>query len=681
MPNPPVAKKLATKLETHGHVREDPYFWLNQRDDPEVLAYLESENAYTDEVMSHTRELQDALFEEIKGRLVPDDRSVPYRKDDFYYYFRFEKGKEYAVHCRKHGSLEAEEEVLADGNALAKGHDYFSLHLSGVSDDHRLLAYAVDTRGRRIYDVHFKNLETGEVLDDVIRDVTGSVAWANDNETIFYSKQHPETLRSYQIYRHRLGTDPGDDALVFEEDDETFHIDVFKTKSKRFIMIASEQTVSSEYRFLPADEPEGKFTVLEPRHPKHEYLTSHFDGHFFILTNYEAQNFRLMKTPIDTPDKEHWEEVIPHREDVLLETFVIFRDHLVLVERHEGLRKIRVRPWDGSNEHFLDFEEPTYHVSPAQNVELDTNVLRFVYSSLTTPRSTYDYDMKTRERTLLKQDHVLGDFDPTRYVSERIAATAPDGVSVPLSLVYRKDTKLDGNPPCVLYGYGSYGITIDASFSAARLSLLDRGFVYAIAHIRGGEDLGRPWYESGKLLEKRNTFTDFIACGEHLVTEGYANPEKLFAWGGSAGGLLVGAVMNLRPDLFTGVVAQVPFVDVTTTMLDDSIPLTTAEYDEWGNPNDETFYEYILSYSPYDNIEAKDYPHLLVTAGLHDSQVQYWEPAKWVAKLRALKTDRNRLLLRTNLDAGHGGASGRFEQYRETALAYAFLLDLAGVKR
>ena len=676
MPKPPVAKIVPRKLEAHGTLREDPYYWLNQREDPEVITYLEAENAYTRSVMAHTEQLQETLFEEIEGRLDPDDSSVPYRKDDFYYYERFEEGKEYAVHCRKQGSVDADEEILADGNALSQGHEYFSLHLSGVSGDHNLLGYAIDTKGRRIYDVHFKNLATGELLDDVIEDVTGSVAWVNDNETVFYAKQHPETLRSYQVYRHRLGTDRADDVLVFEETDETFHVDVFKTKSKRYIMISSEQTLTSEYRFLPADEPDGDFAVLQPRERKHEYSASHFEAHFFILTNDDAVNFRLMKTPVDKPGKDHWEEVIPHRADVLLETFAIFRDYLVLVERHQGLRRLRIRPWDNSDEHYLEFDEPAYYAYLTQNVEFDTTLLRFVYTSMTTPRSTYDYDMKSRERTLLKQEKVLGDFDPSRYVSERLAATTEDGVSVPISLVYRKDTERQGNAPLVLYGYGSYGISMEATFSSARLSLLDRGFVYAIAHIRGGEDLGRPWYDHGKLLEKKNTFTDFIASAEHLVAQGYTQPPRLFAWGGSAGGLLMGAVMNLRPELFSGIVAEVPFVDVVTTMLDDTIPLTTGEYDEWGNPNDKKFYDYILSYSPYDNVEPKAYPNLLVTTGLHDSQVQYWEPAKWVAKLRAMKTDANRLVMKTNMDAGHGGASGRFKQYRETALAYAFLLDL-----
>jgi len=466
-------------------------------------------------------------------------------------------------------------------------------------------------------------------------------------------------------------------VLVFEEADETFDVSVFKTKSKHFILIASQQTLSSEYRYIRADEPGESFQILQERARKHEYDASHFEDHFYILTNWDALNFRLMKTLVDTPGKDNWEEVIPHREDVLLETFTIFQNYLVLVERHEGLREIRVIPWDGSDEHYLKFDEPAYCAYLTANVELDTTVLRFGYTSMTTPRSTFDYDMGSKERTLLKQTKVLGDFDQSAYVSERLMVKAADGTAVPISLVYRRDTKLEGSPPLLLYGYGSYAITMEATFSAPRVSLLDRGFVYAIAHIRGGEEMGRAWYDHGKLLEKKNTFTDFIACGHHLIAKGYTDSERLYAWGGSAGGLLMGAVINMRPDLFSGVVAEVPFVDVVTTMLDDSIPLTTGEYDEWGNPNDKEYYDYILSYSPYDNIEAKAYPHLLVMTGLHDSQVQYWEPAKWVARLRATKTDDRRLLLKTNMGAGHGGASGRFKRHRETALVYAFLLQLS----
>ncbi len=678
--DPPVAKVEPVELTTHGHVRIDPYYWLRERDNPDVLAYLEAENAYTDAVMAHTKDLEDALFEEMKGRLKQDDASVPYRQDGYYYYTRFEEGQEYPVYCRKQGSLEADEQVMLDVNALAEGHDFFNVRGLEVSADGNLLAFAADTVGRRIYTLRFKNLATGQVLPVEIPVVTGNVAWANDNRTVFYTRQDPVTLRWHRIYRHRLGTDPAADALVYEETDETFSSFVFKTKSKRYLMIGSRQTLSDEYRFLDADDPGGSFQVVQPRQKNHEYGVDHYGDHFYIRTNDAAQNFRLMKTPVTTPTREHWQEVIPHRDDVLLEGFEIFKDHLVLAERKNGLRQLRIRPWDGSREHYLDFGEPAYLAYISTNPDFDTHVLRYGYTSMTTPNSTFDYDMNARTKTLLKQEEVLGGFDKDDYKTERLYATAGAGTRVPISLVYRKDLfRRNGSAPLLLNGYGSYGASRDATFSSARLSLLDRGFVFALAHVRGGSEMGRWWYEDGKLLNKKNTFTDFIACGEHLVRRQYADPQRLFAMGGSAGGLLMGAVVNMRPDLFKGVVAAVPFVDVVTTMLDESIPLTTGEYDEWGNPNDQTYYEYILSYSPYDNVEAKAYPHLLVTTGLHDSQVQYWEPAKWVARLRALKTDHNRLLLKTNMEAGHGGASGRFRSLRETAFEYAFLLDLAGI--
>ncbi len=678
--DPPVAKVEPVELTTHGHVRIDPYYWLRERDNPDVLAYLEAENAYTDAVMAHTKDLEDALFEEMKGRIKQDDASVPYRQDGYYYYTRFEEGQEYPVYCRKQGSLEADEQVMLDVNALAEGHDFFNVRGLEVSADGNLLAFAADTVGRRIYTLRFKNLATGQVLPVEIPVVTGNVAWANDNRTVFYTRQDPVTLRWHRIYRHRLGTDPAADALVYEETDETFSSFVFKTKSKRYLMIGSRQTLSDEYRFLDADDPGGSFQVVQPRQKNHEYGVDHYGDHFYIRTNDAAQNFRLMKTPVTTPTREHWQEVIPHRDDVLLEGFEIFKDHLVLAERKNGLRQLRIRPWDGSREHYLDFGEPAYLAYISTNPDFDTHVLRYGYTSMTTPNSTFDYDMNARTKTLLKQEEVLGGFDKDDYKTERLYATAGDGTRVPISLVYRKDLfRRNGSAPLLLNGYGSYGASRDATFSSARLSLLDRGFVFALAHVRGGSEMGRWWYEDGKLLNKKNTFTDFIACGEHLVRRQYADPQRLFAMGGSAGGLLMGAVVNMRPDLFKGVVAAVPFVDVVTTMLDESIPLTTGEYDEWGNPNEEVYYEYILSYSPYDNVEAKAYPHLLVTTGLHDSQVQYWEPAKWVARLRALKTDHNRLLLKTNMEAGHGGASGRFRSLRETAFEYAFLLDLAGI--
>lgn len=679
MTQPPIAKVVPHRLEKHGHVRMDSYYWLNQREDPAVIAYLADENRWTEQVMQHTQELQEQLFDEIRGRIKQTDQSVPYFLDGYHYYTRFEDGKEYPIFCRKPGSLDAPEEIMLDVNELATGHDYFAVRGLAVSIENDLLAYAADTVGRRVYALRFKNLQTGEHLPDLIPSVTGNLAWANDNRTVFYAKQDPITLRWHQVYRHRLGTDPSRDVLVYEEPDSTFSSFVFRTKSKRYLMIGSSQTLSDEYRFLDADEPEGQFQVLQPRERNLEYSVDHFQDHFYIRTNLDAENFRLMRTPVTATGTDHWQEVIPHRREALLQGFEIFKDHLVLAERKDGLVHLRIRPWDGRPEHDLAFDEPAYLAYISTNPEFDTQLLRFGYTSMTTPNSTYDYDMETREKTLRKRDEILGDFDPANYETVRLQATASDGVPVPVSVVYRRGIQRNGGNPLLLYGYGSYGASRDATFSAERLSLLDRGFVFAIAHVRGGQEMGRWWYEDGKLKKKKNTFTDFIAVAEHLIANGYTASDKLFAQGGSAGGLLMGAVTNMRPDLFHGVIAQVPFVDVVTTMLDESIPLTTSEYDEWGNPNDPEYYEYILSYSPYDNVEPKNYPHILVTTGLHDSQVQYWEPAKWVAKLRALKRDEHRLLLKTNMEAGHGGASGRYRRYRETAFIYAFLLDLAGL--
>jgi oligopeptidase B len=676
---PPIAMTKPVQLVKHGHTRTDAYFWLRERDNPQVIAYLEAENAHTEAVMARTKPLQERLFEEIKGRIKQTDETVPYRLDDYFYYTRYEDGKDYPIHARKRGSLDAPEEVMLDVNQMARGHTFFAVGGRQVSFGQDILAYATDSVGRRIYTIRFKNLTTGATLPDQIPAVTGNMAWANDNRTLFYTRQDPETLRWYRIYRHVLGTDPATDRLVYQEADDTFSSFVFRTKSKAYLIIGSTHTVSSEYRFLDATRPEGGFTVIQPRERDHEYDVDHFGEHFLIRTNLGgATNFRLMRTAVTRPGKEHWEEVIGHRNDVLLEGFEIFRDHLVLVERARGLRQLRVRPWSGEGEHYLEFGEPAYLASPAENPSFDTPLLRYNYTSLTTPGSVYDYDMRARTRVLLKRDEILGGFDQANYQTERLAARAADGVEVPISLVYRKGVKRDGSNPLLLYGYGSYGISLDAAFNPPLISLLDRGFVYAIAHVRGGQEMGRQWYEDGKLFKKKNTFTDFIACGEFLIREGFTARERLFAQGGSAGGLLMGAVANLRPDLFAGIVAQVPFVDVVTTMLDESIPLTTSEYDEWGDPNQKDYYDYILSYSPYDNVEAKAYPNLLVMTGLHDSQVQYWEPAKWVARLRSLKTDQNRLLLKTNMAAGHGGASGRYQRYRETAFVYAFLLDLVG---
>lgn len=676
---PPQAKVLPTTLEKHGHQRIDNYYWLNKRDNPEVLAYLTAENEYAKAAMAHREGLEEALFEEIRGRIKQTDLSVPYKLDDYFYYARFEEGKEYPLYCRKLRTLEADEELMLDVNVVAEGHEYCSVGGLAISFGQGILAYAVDTQGRRIYTIRFKDLGSGELLPDMIPEVTGNLAWANDNRTLFYSKQDPATLRSFQIYRHSLGTEGGQDELVYEETDETFSASVFKTKSKRYLMITSHQTVSTEYRYLDANDPLGEFQVLVPRERDHEYAVDHYQDAFYIRTNFRAKNFRLMTTTVGKPAKEHWQEMIPHREDVLLESFELFQDYLVVEERKRGLIQLRVLPWKGGDEHYLDFGEPTYFASLGENPEFNTPLLRFVYTSMTTPNSVFDYNMATREKTLLKQEEVLGGFDTTHYQTERLWASARDGMQVPISLVYRKGLGKNGKNPLLLYGYGAYGASMDASFSSSRISLLDRGFVFAIAHVRGGEELGREWYERGKLLNKKNTFADFIDCAEYLLQEGYTNQERLFAMGGSAGGLLMGAVVNMRPDLFKGVVAQVPFVDVVTTMLDSNIPLTTGEYDEWGDPNQSDYYQYILSYSPHDNVQAKAYPHLLVTAGLHDSQVQYWEPAKWVAKLRAIKTDENLVLLKTTMEAGHGGLSGRFRRFKELAFIYAFLLDLAGI--
>ncbi len=685
-PQPPMAKIIPKELVAHGDVRVDNYYWLNERDEPRVITYLEAENGYTDAMTAHTKALEDALFEEIRGHIRQGDSSVPYRSDDYYYYTRYEEGQQYPIYARKRGSLDAPEEIMLDVNELAEGHGFFAASGRRVSSGQDILAFAEDTVGRRIYTLRFKNLETGEMLPDTVPNVTPSSAWANDNRTIFYIRKDLVTLRGYQVYRHVLGTDASNDMLVYQEPDSTFSMSVWKTKSKAFLMIGSFHTLSTEYRYLNANDPSGEFQVFLPRERDHEYDVDHYHDKFYISTNWEAQNFRLMETPVTDTRKESWREIIPHRDDVLLGSFEIFADFLVVSERKDALRQIRVVPWDDSEEHYLDFGEPAYSASITSfgsdvlNPEFDTPILRYNYSSMTTPSSVYDYNMRTREMTLLKRDEVLGDFDPNNYKTERLYATASDGVRVPISLVYRKGIALDGANPLVLYGYGSYGSSMNASFSSSRLSLLDRGFVYAIAHIRGGQEMGRWWYEDGKLLEKKNTFTDFIACAEHLIEAGYTSSDRLFARGGSAGGLLMGAVVNMRPELFKGVVASVPWVDVVTTMLDASIPLTTFEFDEWGDPNEKEYYDYMLSYSPYDNVTAQDYPNMLVTTGLYDSQVQYFEPAKWVAKLRAVKTDNNVLILKTNMEAGHGGRSGRFRRYREIAFEWAFLLDLAGYR-
>ena len=685
--DPPMAAARPHELETHGEVRVDEYYWLREREDPEVIAYLEAENEYLGGVMAHTEELQETLFEEIRGRIVEDDSSVPYRDGDYWYYTRYEEGKQYPIHCRRPADGDAfggaadpaAEEVLVDVNEIAEGKEYTSVRPS-VSPDHRILAYAVDDVGRRFYTVRFKDLSTGETLPDEIPDVTANLAWAADSATLFYVRQDPDTLRSYQVFRHRLGRGSADD-LVYEEPDETFSVFLRRSQSRKYVMAVSSHTLRTEVRTLRADDPDGDFAVFEPRGERHEYSVDHLGDRFWVRTNDGAPNFRLMSTAEDDTGRAAWREERPHRDDVLLEGFELFDRFLVLSERRGGLNQLRIEEVGGGGVegHDLDFGEPAYSAGLGVNPDPSSRTLRYVYQSLTTPRSVFDYDPATREKTLRKQDQVLGGFDSADYRTERLRAVASDGTEVPVSVVYRPDLRpAEGGSPLLLYGYGSYGASMDAGFSSLRLSLLDRGFVYAIAHIRGGEEMGRSWYEDGKLLNKKNTFTDFVAAAEHLAAEGYADPDRIYAMGASAGGLLMGAVFTMRPDLWGGIVAQVPFVDVVTTMLDASIPLTTFEWDEWGDPRQREYYDYMLSYSPYDNVEATDYPHMLVTTGLHDSQVQYWEPAKWVARLRAKKTDDNLLLLKTNMSAGHGGASGRFDRYRETALVYAFLLDRAG---
>jgi oligopeptidase B len=678
--NPPRAEKIKKELTLHGNTRVDNYFWLNERDNPAVLEYLNKENEYTDHILKDNKELQEKLYQEIIGRIKQTDMSVPYKENGYFYYTRHEEGKEYPVYCRKKENLDAAEEIILNVNEMAKGYDYYAVGGLSVSPDNKLLAYGVDTVSRRLYTLRIRNLETGETLPDEISNTIGSSTWAADSKTLFYSLKDSNTLRPFKILRHFLGLPGEKDVLVYEEEDETYDAYVYKTKSKEYIIIALASTLSSEYRFLKADDPAGSFRVFHPREKELEYDIDHFENRFFIRTNLDAKNFRLMETPVTNTSKSAWKEVIAHRDTVLLESFELFKEYMVLDERINGLTRLRVIRMQDKKEYYIDLREQAYTAWFSANPEFSTELLRFGYSSLTTPNSTFDFNMKTKESVLLKRQEVVGDFNPDRYFSERIFATAGDGSKIPVSLVYRKGIKKDGSNPLLLYGYGSYGFTTDPYFSSVRLSLLDRGFIYAIAHVRGEQIMGRSWYDDGKLLKKKNTFTDFIDCAEFLIKANYTSAEKLMAYGGSAGGLLVGAVVNMKPELFKGVIAAVPFVDVVTTMLDESIPLTTSEYDEWGNPNEKVDYDYMLSYSPYDNVEKKAYPNMLVTTGLHDSQVQYWEPAKWVAKLRDMKTDDNMLLLYTNMETGHSGASGRFETHRETALEYAFLLKLMAIK-
>ena len=675
---PPIAEKIRKELIKHNHVRIDNYYWLNDKTNPKVIEYLKSENEYTSYALKHTEKLQEILYNEMVDRIKQDDRSVPYEDNGYFYYHKYELGMEYPVYCRKKENLEAPEEIILNVNELAKGFQFVNVTGLSVSPNNKILAYGVDTIGRRQYDIRFKDLTGGKLLPDIIQETTGNAVWANDNKTIFYSKKD-HTLRPYKIFSYKLND--AYDTEIYHEADETFGAYVYKTKSSKYIIIGSYNTLSNEYRFLEADNPSGEFKIIQAREKKLEYYVNHFEDHFYITTNLDAKNFRLMKAPVNRPSKKDWEEVIPHRENVLLEGIEIFKDYIVLQEREKGLKKLKIIKWKDNSSRYINFDEETYSIHISKNPEFNTDELRFVYNSLTTPASTYDFNMQTGEKKLLKQEEVLGGFDQTKYQSERVYAEAADGIRIPISIVYKKGIEKNKPNPMLLNGYGAYGISNDPNFNSMRLSLLDRGVVFAIAHVRGGQEMGRDWYDDGKLLKKKNTFTDFIACAEFLIRNNYTSPENLFAIGGSAGGLLMGAVSNMRPDLFKGIIAAVPFVDVLTTMLDESIPLTTGEYDEWGNPNDKNFYDYILSYSPYDNVEKKDYPAMLISTGLHDSQVQYWEPAKWVAKLRDIKAGNNLLLLYTNMSAGHAGASGRFEQYKLIALEYGFILDQLGINK
>ncbi len=682
----PKAAKKEKYLTIHNDTRLDPYFWLNDRENSEVIAYLEAENAFFKAQTQHTEAGKQRLFEEMVARFQQTDMSVPVLLNGFWYYTRYEEGAEYPLHCRRADTPEATEEIMLHVPQMAENHSYYAIGGKSISPNNEWLAYGVDTVSRRIYTIHFKNLKTGETLPLSIPNTTGSATWANDNKTLFYQVKD-EALRSYKIFRHQLGTNAENDVCVWHETDEVFGTYIFKSRSKKYLIIGSYSKTCNEYRFLEADAPEGDFRLFYPRQPLLEYSLDHFKGEFYLLSNWQAQNFRLLKTAERATDLAHWQEILPHREDILVENVDFFDEFILLAERKEGISRLRLRSWDASDDHYIDFGETVYSSYPHINLEVSSKTIRVGYTSLTTPNSVYEYDVANRTLHLLKQEAVLKgthgeDFDSSRYFAERLHATASDGTIVPISLVYRKnlfeESQKKGDTPLLLYGYGSYGHSIDVYFSAARLSLLDRGFVFAIAHVRGGQELGRHWYENGKMLNKQNTFSDFITCAEFLLAKNYVAKDNLFAMGGSAGGLLMGVVINMRPDLWRGVVAAVPFVDVVTTMLDESIPLTTGEFEEWGNPKEEKYYHYIKSYSPYDNIAALPYPAMLVTTGLHDSQVQYWEPAKWVAKLRDYKTNpETPLYLWCNMSTGHGGASGRWERFKEVAMEYAFLLDLA----
>lgn len=677
----PMAAQKDTVLEMHGDSRVDPFYWLNQREDPEVIAYLEAENEYLKKMMAHTEALQEKLFQEMSGRIKADDQSAPSFKNGYFYYTRYEKGSEYPLYCRKKGSLDAQEEIVLNVPELAEGKAYFSIGSFDISPNNQLMAFTADTVGRRQYMVFVKDLQEGVVFNPGIGNGGGDVVWAADNQTFFFTGIDASTLRYDRIFRYNISEKQKPVEVYYEADETFYYMGVSKTKDDRYLMISSNSTVSNEVLLLEANNPKGKFRVFTPRKRDLLYNVLSYKDRFYILTNHEALNFRLMECPLDKTSLENWTEKIAHRSDVLLENMDVFENHLVLQERFEGLRRLRVIRQSDQAEHYISFNEEAFTVAIGSNPEMNTQTLRFTYTSLTTPHSHYDYNMENREQVLVKQQEIPGGYDASQYETRRLWANARDGARVPMSVVYRKGLKQNGNNPVLLYGYGSYGASMDARFMSNVISLLDRGFAFAIAHIRGGEEMGRAWYEDGKLMKKMNTFNDFIDCADYLIAEKYTTPSRLYAMGGSAGGLLMGAVANMRPELFNGIIAQVPFVDVVTTMLDASIPLTTAEYDEWGNPEIEEFYWYMKSYSPYDNIKEHKYPNMLISGGLHDSQVQYWEPAKWAARLRLFNQGDNIILLSTNMEAGHGGASGRYRRLKETALNYAFLLDLEGIKK
>ncbi len=675
--NEPRAEKIEKTLSIHGEDRVDEYYWLNKRGDKKVLDYLNSENKYRKELMKDYESLEKEIFNEIKSRIKEDDSSVPYFDNQYFYYTRYEKDKQYPIYCRKKGSLDSKEEILIDANIMSEGHEYFRVGDIEISPDNKIMAYSIDTVSRRVYTIHFKNLETGKNLSKKIPNTSGSITWANDNKTFFYNLKDLETLRTERVMRCDLNSDESEKEIFYEED-ETFSVYSYKTKSDKFIVIGSSATLSQEYRYIDASNPNGDFKLFDKRVDGLEYSISHFKNKWYILTNKDnATNFKLMVCDEKRTNKENWKEFIGHNDETLLEGIEIFNDYLVITERNNGLRRINIKPWNKSESHYIKFDEEVYSLYSSVNPQMNTKKFRYSYSSMTTPNSVVEYDMVKRDTIILKETEVLGGkFDKKNYYTMRVWAPTEDGKKVPISLVYRKDLFKEGKNPLLLYGYGSYGITNNASFSSVRLSLLDRGFVYAIAHIRGSQYLGRKWYDDGKMFNKKNTFRDFIDSGKFLIEQGFANEDKLFAMGGSAGGLLMGAVLNMAPELFKGVIAAVPFVDVVTTMLDEDIPLTTFEYDEWGNPNNKESYDYMLSYSPYDQVDNKDYPAILITTGYHDSQVQYFEAAKWIARLRDRRTNNEPLLLYCNMDAGHGGASGRFEAYKETAMEYAFFISL-----